>query len=68
MAEHKVKILKAELGVQLQEDNDGRVYLSLDGFQMFGGGLPKVLKSIVEKSYDNLVNIRRAEEKKREQK
>lgn len=67
MAEHKVKILKAELGVQLQEDNDGRVYLSLDGFQMFGGGLPKVLKSIVEKSYDNLVNIRRAEEKKREQ-
>ena len=54
------KILKAELGVQLQEDTD-RVYLVLDGYHIFNGGLPKVLKSMVIKSYDNLVNIRRKE-------
>lgn len=54
------KILKAELGVELQEDND-RVYLSLDGYQIFNGGLPKALKSMVEKSYANLINIRKQE-------
>ena len=54
------KILKAELGVQLQEDTD-RVYLVIDGYHIFNGGLPKVLKPMVIKSYDNLVNIRREE-------
>ena len=55
------KILKAELGVQLQEDND-RVYLVLDGYQIFNGGLPKALKPMVIKSYDNLIGIRRKEQ------
>lgn len=56
------KILKAELGIQLQEDKD-RVYLVIDSYEVFNGGLPKALKSMVEKSYSNLVDIRRNDKK-----
>ena len=55
------KIIKAELGVQFLETSD-RVFLILDGYEIFNGGLPKALKGMVEKSYNNLVNIRKKEQ------
>lgn len=59
------KILKAELGVELVEDLDEKkYYMFLDGFSVFTNGIPKEYGKIIEKSYDNVVNIRKSEGKK----
>lgn len=55
------KIIKSELGIMLSEDNE-RVYMSIDGYEVFNGGLPKALMNMVDKSYENLVGIRKREQ------
>ena len=61
------KILKAEQGVELVEDLDeGRYYMFLDGYSVFTCGIPKEYGRFVEKSYNNVVNIRK-QERDREQ-
>ena len=52
--------LRSELGVVVtQEIDTKRVHLKLDGVDIFVNGLPATLKSIVYKSYDNLVKLRK---------
>lgn len=55
------KVIKSEFGIMLSEDKD-RVYMSIDNYEVFNGGLPKALMSMVEKSYENLVGIRKREQ------
>lgn len=52
------KILKAKYGVELQEDEKGKLYMTLDGYHVFPSGLPKELRKMVDKSYDNIISIR----------
>ena len=54
----KRKILKAKCGVELQEDTQGKVFMSLDGFQVFPSGVPQELKHMMIKSFENIVDIR----------
>ena len=55
----KRKILKAKYGVELQQDGSGKLYMALDGYQVFPSGIPLELKDMMLKSYDNIVEIRR---------
>ena len=60
------KILKAEQGVELVEDLDEKkYYMLLDGFSVFINGVPKEYGKFVEKSYKNIVNIRKQERDKK---
>lgn len=52
------KIIKAQCGVELQEDETGKLYMTLDGFHVFQSGVQPRFKDIVLRSFDNIVNIR----------
>jgi hypothetical protein len=52
------KVLKSEYGVELQEEGN-RLFISLDGFQAFPTGIDKRYVKMVEKSYNNLIEIRK---------
>lgn len=54
------KLIKAKYGIEIHEDTEtGRLFMLLDGFSVFTKGVPKEFAQMVDKSYDNLVNIRK---------
>lgn len=56
----KRKIIKAKYGVEIQEDTKtGRLFMLLDGFSVFTSGIPKELSKLVDKSFENIVEIRK---------
>lgn len=56
----KRKILKAKYGIEIHEDTEtGRLYYLIDGYSIFTAGIPKEFREFVDKSFDNLVEIRK---------
>lgn len=54
------KVIKSQQGIEIIEDTDlKRLFMTIDGYTIFGVGVPTEYKDLMIKSFNNLVNIRK---------